>query len=154
MNSTQSRALVLDAWRIFSERDEAKIAACFTEDFEWIGPVGNVTVRALDILLPMRGPSAVGLFLAHRMRDLYRGLRVEITGVFADGDTVIVEQATNARLPNGDAYALDYCLIFKCRDQKICQVREYMDTLSQERQVFARDPWAKTPECCPRRSGR
>jgi hypothetical protein len=142
MLSTESRSLVLNAWRTFAERDEASIAGQFTEDFEWVGPMGNATSRALDIPLPMKGPATVAHFLAIRMRQLYRSMRVDITGVFADGDTVVVEETTEARLPNGAAYKLDYCLIFKCRDGKICQVREYMDTLGQERQVYASDPWA------------
>lgn len=138
MKTEESRALVMSAWEAFASRDEAKIAEKFAEDAEWIAPTGNATARALDYTHHMKGRSAIARFIATDMRRLFVDVNLDFKGFFADGPHVVVEECMTAKLANGADYVLDYCFIFFCRDGRITQVREYMDTLGGERQMFAK----------------
>ena len=59
--------------------------------------------------------------------------------MYSEGATVIVEQRFRATLVNHRNYDNDYCFVFKVRDGRICEIREYMDTLSGFRQIFGED---------------
>jgi uncharacterized protein len=53
---------------------------------------------------------------------------IDLRGVYADGDTVIVEERMRATLADGGHYDNDYCFVFEMDDGRIRRVREYMDT--------------------------
>ncbi|MFG1948334.1 nuclear transport factor 2 family protein [Nonomuraea sp. NPDC048826] len=132
-----SREIVLNAWRAFAERDLEKIAACFTEDAEWLAPAGNATAVALDVPSHMVGRNAIARFIADDFPRLFtRDVSVSFRGVYAEGDRVVVEETMSATLANGNSYVNDYCLIFEVRDGLIHRVREYMDTARGHRMVF------------------
>jgi uncharacterized protein len=132
MQSEESRALVKAAWAAFASRDRDRIAAMFVSDAEWLAPKGNATAVALE------GPDhMIAAFIASEMRRLFLDVAVDLRGFYADGPVVVVEAHLSAKLPNGGGYANDYCFVFECRDGCIARVREYMDTLSGQRQLFA-----------------
>jgi len=56
------------------------------------------------------------------------GLRVEFTGVTAEGERVAVEAVSSARLADGRPYANRYHFLVQVRDGKVVQMREYLDT--------------------------
>ena len=56
------------------------------------------------------------------------GLRVEFTGVTAEGERVAVEAVSSARLADGRPYANRYHFLVQVRDGKVRQMREYLDT--------------------------
>jgi ketosteroid isomerase-like protein len=64
--------------------------------------------------------------------------RAAVTGMFADGATVITETRFRATLPRGGSYENEYCFIFELRGGLIHRVREYMDT-QRGAAMFARD---------------
>jgi uncharacterized protein len=53
---------------------------------------------------------------------------VEVHGIHADGDVVIVEHSGRNELPDGRRYDNNYCWVFRFQDSLIQEVREYMDT--------------------------
>lgn len=137
MQSEDSKALVKAAWAAFASRDPDRIAAFFMDDAEWLAPAGNATAVALDVTHHMVGANVIAAFVATGMRRLFTDVSIAFRGFHADGPIVVVEERMSARLPNGIAYANDYCVVFECRDGRIARVREYMDTLGGHQQVFA-----------------
>jgi uncharacterized protein len=143
MHTEDNISLVKSAWAAFASRDHGRIKALFTEDAEWIPPKDNATAKALGVADHMIGPDAIAHAIAREVPRLFRDISVEFRGFYAQGPIVIVENRFSATLPNGATYANDYCFIFECRDGKIAQMREYMDTLGGHKQIFAKgDPLA------------
>jgi ketosteroid isomerase-like protein len=135
--ASQSRAVVQAAWRAFAGHDAAQIAEFFTDDAEWLAPVGNATAVALDVPSHMVGRDAIAHFIARDFPRLFaRDVLVDMRGMYAEGDRVVVEETMRATLANGRAYANDYCFVFELRDGLIHRVREYMDTARGHRDVF------------------
>jgi uncharacterized protein len=137
MQTEESRALVKEAWRAFATRDPARIAEVFAADAEWIAPKANATALALSAPDHMKGAEAIVAFIAHGVRRLFNDVSIAFKRFHADGSFVVVEEEMTATLPNGLPYRLDYCFVFECAGGRIVRVREYMDTMSGFRQVFA-----------------
>lgn len=77
------------------------------------------------------------------LRDLYgyvrsrveRGSRTLALNFVADGDNVVVEARGDMRLKDGEKYDNEYCLIYRFKDGKIVEMREYCDSLLCERRL-------------------
>lgn len=136
---TSPKDVVLDAWKTFSSRDTERIAALFTEDAERIAPKGNATAIALDHTDHMVGAKQIARFIAQEMHRMFSGIDIAFRGVYADGDTVIVEERMRATLAGGKAYENDYCFVFTVAGDRISEVREYMDTRKGWRMVFGEE---------------
>lgn len=136
---TSPKDVVLNAWKTFSSRDTERIAALFTEDAEWIAPKGNATAIALDHTDHMVGVKQIAGFIAQEMHRMFSGIDIAFRGVYADGDTVIVEERMRATLAGGKAYENDYCFVFTVAGDRIREVREYMDTRKGWRMVFGEE---------------
>ena len=98
---TSPKDIVLNAWKTFSSRDADRIAALFTEDAEWIAPKGNATAVALDHTDHMVGPQQIARFISQEMHRMFSEIDIAFRGVYADGDTVIVEERMRATLSDG-----------------------------------------------------
>jgi uncharacterized protein len=136
MTDTSAKEIVLNAWKTFSSRDAERIAAHFTDDAEWIAPAGNATAVALRHTDHMIGAQQIARFIAGEMHKLFSAIDISFRGVYADGNTVIVEERMRARLPDGRPYENDYCFVFAVTGERIREVREYMDTRKGWRMVF------------------
>ena len=135
MTSEQNKASIIEAWKVFKTRDHTRIAALFTEDAEWLAPVDNATAITLGGGHHIVGREPIARFLSTDMHGVFREIQIEFRGVFADGDTVIVEERMRATVPNGARYENDYCFFFELVGGRIHRVREYMDT-QRARQVI------------------
>jgi ketosteroid isomerase-like protein len=136
MSSPSPKEVVLNAWKTFSTRDADRIAALFTDDVEWIAPSSNATAVALEHTDHMIGPDQIANFIASAMHRLFSSVDISFRGVYADGNTVVVEERMRATLPGDRPYDNDYCFVFVVEGDRIKQVREYMDTRKGWRQVF------------------
>ena len=137
MDATSSKQVVQEAWKAFATRDPNRIAAVFTEDAEWIAPVGNATALALNYTNHMVGRESIVRFIAHEFPKLFvSNVTIDFRGVHADGSTVVVEETMRATLSNGRQYENDYCFVFTVSGQRIAQVREYMDTQRGAQCIF------------------
>ena len=136
MTNPSAKEVVLNAWQTFSSRDPDRIAALFTEDAEWIAPAGNATAVALKHTDHMIGPNQIARFIASEIHRLFSAIDISFRGIYAEGDTVVVEERMRATLPDGKAYDNEYCFVFVVAGQRIKQVREYMDTRRGWRMVF------------------
>ena len=99
---TSPKDIVLNAWKTFSSRDTNRIAALFTDDAEWIAPKGNATAVALDHTDHMVGAKEIARFIAQEMHRMFSEIDIAFRGVYADGNTVIVEERRRATLAGGE----------------------------------------------------
>jgi len=137
MSDQSRKQVVQDAWRAFASRDPLRIAAAFTEEVEWLAPEGNATALALNGTNHMVGREAVVRFLTEEFPKLFvSNVSVEFKGIYADRDTVILEEHMSATLANGRNYENDYCFIFTLSGDRISFVREYMDTQRGAKCIF------------------
>jgi len=78
-------------------------------------------------------------------RDLYgylatllaEGRRTVPLRFIADGDHVVVEAVGEMRTKDGVPYNNEYCLIYRLKDGKIVEIREYLDSALCERVLGA-----------------
>ncbi|MFI6040855.1 nuclear transport factor 2 family protein [Nocardia sp. NPDC051321] len=132
-----NKAVVQNAWKAFAAHDFDAIAACFTEDAEWLAPANNGTAVYLDGPSHMIGRAVIADFIAHGFPKLFaENVALAFRGCYAEGDRVIVEETMSATLVNGNAYENDYCFVFELRDGLIHRVREYMDTARGHQMIF------------------
>lgn len=129
MDSETNKQLVMNAWREFATRDPDRVRGVFTPDAEWLAPPRNATALALDGTHHLVGRERIVRFLTSEFGTVFvADVAIDFRGVYADGDTVIVEERMRATLANGGHYDNDYCLVFELEDGRIRRVREYMDT--------------------------
>jgi uncharacterized protein len=63
------------------------------------------------------------------IREVLDGtIRMNVTSVAAEDDTVVVEAKGEARTKDGRSYKNTYCFVHKFENGKITESREYMDT--------------------------
>lgn len=136
-NVHNNQDVVMAAWRAFATRDPSQVAAVFTEDAEWLAPKDNATAVALDGTAHMIGRDAIVHFITSDFGKLFvADVQIDFRRVYADGDTVIIEDRFQATLSNGRHYDNDYCFFFELRDGRIPRVREYMDTQRGRECIF------------------
>jgi uncharacterized protein len=114
--------------------DTETVRDSFAEDASW-------TLRAGD--LPISGTwtgrsTILDEFLGGALGYYEPGsIDLEVTGMTAEGDRVVLQWTTRARTRDGLPYENDCIGVFTIRDGKIQEVREYMDTLYAHDRVFA-----------------
>jgi len=102
-----------------------------------LAPEGNATALALNYTNHMVGRDSIVRFLTQEFPKLFvSDVSVEFKGMYADGNTVIVEERMRATLSNGGSYDNDYCFFFTLSGDRISFVREYMDTQRGAKCIF------------------
>jgi uncharacterized protein len=113
--------------------DEPAIRDMFAEDATWTIYAGQ---------LPISGAWAgrdtiIDEFLAEAMAHYAPGsISLEITGMIAEGDQVVLQWTSRARTREGRPYENGCIGVFTIRDGRIQDVREYMDTLYASQVTF------------------
>ena len=109
--------------------DAAAAAPCITEDaFTLAKGYGKFAgVRKHDTIL-----ATIDAF-SKLMPD---GMEPDIISITAEDERVVVEFEGNGVLFNGEPYGNQYCMVFKMRDGRICQVNEYFCTLLAEQRLW------------------
>jgi ketosteroid isomerase-like protein len=105
--------------------------AMVTDDFTWTGPAslgllhedGSGVIRGADALVD----------IPNLDKAIYRGYEVDTNNsnvhfMIAEGDTVVMEFDAAFTTFEGEPYHNQYCLVFICRDGKIAEVREHVDS--------------------------
>jgi len=91
-----------------------------------------------------RGELPIDAF-AEMQRNLTRQLlagdgEMVVHGVTAEGDRVAVEAECSVPLKGGRTYHTDYHFLFRFRDGRICQVKEYYDTAAAQQAFQGKVP--------------
>lgn len=113
--------------------DNEEIRELFAEDATW-----TIHAGALPISGTWTGRDAIiDEFLAQAMAHYEPGsVSIEITGMIAEHDHVVLEWTSRARTREGRNYENGCAGVFTILDGKIQAVREYMDTLYASQVAF------------------
>ena len=132
-----NKDIVVCLWQAFSRRDEAQMQAVLAEDVVWRAPADNATAKFLGLPSGMSCRDQIVRFIIDQLPKLFaRDVKVEYKGVYADGDTVVLEMTLSATLANGRPYKNEYCFIHALRNGKVAEIREFMDTYNGHRMTF------------------
>jgi ketosteroid isomerase-like protein len=114
-------------------RGDAALPDLLSDDVTWwappSSPLGGLHRGKAAVLALMA--SGVGLY------DRDTPLAVEIENMVAEGDRVCVELGLRGRTARGEDYYNHYHFAFRVRGQRICEVREHLDTLYAHHKLFA-----------------
>ncbi len=113
--------------------DTVAIRAAFAEDATWTVHAGQLPISGT-----WTGRDAIiDEFLAEAMAHYEPGsVSLEITGMIAEGDRVVLQWTSRARTRDGRRYENGCIGVFTIRAGKIQHVREYMDTLYASEVAF------------------
>ncbi|HEU0145360.1 MAG: uncharacterized protein V7634_814 [Bradyrhizobium sp.] len=103
-----------------------------------------VAVIADDVIMTVTGQYSWSQTFRGKealLRDLYGhlatlladGRRTIPLRFIAEDDLVVVEAKGEMRTKSGTAYDNDYCLIYRLRERRIVEIREYCDSMLTER---------------------
>lgn len=132
MTSTKdNKAIVADFFATFSKGDVPGVIERLHDDGSWWvsgaieGMSGTYSKAELAGLLD-------------GARALYRegALQITPTSMTAEDDRVSVEAKSFATMEDGRVYANSYNFLVTVRDGKVCNVREYMDTIHARETFF------------------
>jgi uncharacterized protein len=113
--------------------DEEAIREVFAEDATWTIQAGQLPISGT---WSGRG-AIVDEFLAAAMSRYAPGsVSLEITGMIAEGDQIVLQWTSRARTREGRPYENGCIGVFNIRDGRIQHVREYMDTLYASEVAF------------------
>ncbi len=133
-NTEHSRAVVLGYIAALDRGDHEMLRAAFSPDATW-WLSGDLPVSGT-----WTGPDAIiDEFLAAMLQRLDPSQPVvrDVKRVLADGNAVVVEWATRATARDGSPYQNDYAFVFEVDGDRICAVREYVDTAKVGRVLFS-----------------
>ncbi len=124
MNTDQHKASAHEFFARLSASDLSGALAMLTDDATWLIP-GKPELMPTAGLYPK---DRITRLLSGMVKQLQAGLAMTVKGVIAEGDKVAVEVESEGTLKNGRIYRQQYHFVMEFRDQKICAVREYLDT--------------------------
>ena len=132
--SADSKSVVARYVAAVEAGDQQSVRAVFAKDATWTLAAGDLPISGT-----WRGRDAIlGEFLATALSYCEPGsVKLEITGMIAEGDRVVLQWTSRARTCDGHAYENGCIGVFTVDAGKIRSVREYMDTLHAS-SVFSR----------------
>jgi ketosteroid isomerase-like protein len=118
---TGDKKLVFDTWVAFWRGDVERGLANMTDDVTWLVPGSMKTSGLKD------GKDAVRKF-RHNNLSLFSEIHTKVVGIYSDGNTVVMEMSSTAKLKNGQPYENAGITVWDMENGKIKRVREYVDT--------------------------
>jgi ketosteroid isomerase-like protein len=123
MSVEANKEMITSTWEAFVKGDIKTAFANMSDEISWLIP-GNLS----NLSGLRRGKAAILEFARNAARTFPTGLQTQISRVYGDGDTVILELTNRGKLANGKDYENEYCFVFEIESGKIRRVREYVDT--------------------------
>ncbi len=124
MSLEQNKELTRRFFDCFSTNDVAAALNLLSDDATW-------WIAGRPEQLPAAGnysKEKIARLFQTMAAQLPDGLKMTIKGLTAEGDKVALEAESLGRLQNGRVYNQQYHFLVTIRDEKICAVREYLDT--------------------------
>jgi hypothetical protein len=123
MNVEANKKLVLDAYSALAAGNVEAYLSCLAENIQYTFFGNHRFARTysgkMDLITHLFVP----------VSDLLEGgVNLRIDNVIAEGDQVVLEVQGEAQTKTGLVYNNSYCVVIKIMQQKIVEVREYMDT--------------------------
>ena len=114
---------VQDIMFAMSQGRVAPLLAAMAEDVTWRWMGVNTWSRTFE-----GKQTIVDKLFGGATETLGPSSTVEVRGIHADDDCVVVEHSGRNELPDGRRYDNNYCWILRFQGELIREVREYMDT--------------------------
>jgi ketosteroid isomerase-like protein len=130
IDEPKDRAVQLLKW-LLDERDHERFLAALADEVTWTIPGNWPGVSGV------KDKAAIVQFVRTITRTFPSGYRSDIHHITGDNSTVIVEFTGRARTAAGRDYENSYCLAVEFRDESVCAIREYMDTLYADTLIFS-----------------
>jgi uncharacterized protein (TIGR02246 family) len=132
--ATQSRSVVQRYVAAAQAGDVDAIRELFAPEATWTLAGGDLPIAGT-----WRGRDTIVHDFLQTALSHYRpgSVSLEITGMIAEGDRVVVQWTSRARTRDGRPYENGCIGVFTVRDGLIRDVREYMDTLYARDTAFA-----------------
>ena len=113
-------------------KGDPTIAELFAENARWLAPQSAPVGRLHEGLAAVLALMASGLGLY----DTTRPMQIERTASLAGDELVYIEMTIRATTKQGEPYENQYVMVFQIRDDRIHEVREYVDSLYAQRLLF------------------
>jgi ketosteroid isomerase-like protein len=120
MTAQTNKQVVQDWFDAVNAGDEAAILAMTTDDF-----VFQTMARSPEWMLYRWDRTQFAAVPSSMSKVLTAPIQLAVVGMIAEGDDVAVEAETDSKLLNGRRYNNAYHFVFKLRDGKFFEVREY-----------------------------
>jgi len=124
MSIEDNKKLAREFFALFTSNDIAGALDIMTDDATW-------WIAGKPDLLPAAGRHSkdqISRLLYNMAAQLPNGLKMTVKSLIAEGDKVAMEVESYGELRNGRIYNQDYHFLITIRDEKISEVREYLDT--------------------------
>jgi uncharacterized protein len=123
MSVEGNKQLVSSTWQAFAKGDIKAAFANMSDDVSWLIPGNLPGLSGLR-----KGKAAILEFARSAAKTFPSGLQTQISRIYGDADTVILELTNRGKLANGRDYENEYCFVFEVEQGRIRRVREYVDT--------------------------
>jgi ketosteroid isomerase-like protein len=118
---TGNKKMVFDTWLAFWRGDIEAGLANMADDVTWFIP-GTMPTSGMKT-----GKDGIRKFRQNNL-TIFSKQRLDVRGVYGDGNVVVLEVSTVATLANGQPYENAGVTVWDIADGKIQHVREYVDT--------------------------
>jgi uncharacterized protein len=137
VQSEETRQLIRDFYECLSTGNLVHIVELLDSDVQWQMPASvpdNLIMGRDAVLRELTGATVKRLFEKG-------SFRLRVYSVLADGNIGIVQTGTQAKTKAGNTYRMEYVWIYTCQENRIIQIREYLDTALS----FACMGWSVNP---------
>jgi ketosteroid isomerase-like protein len=117
----KNKELTLNFFVLMDQGDANGIADTYADD-------GYVQTMGHTLISGKRGKEETRVFAGGILSAFPKGLKFTIHSMTAESDRVAVEASSRGAHVSGALYTNDYHFLFRWRDNKLVELKEYMDT--------------------------
>jgi len=132
MGATENKRLI-ERYFAAMRAGDPSLPDLLSDDVSWwvpqSSPLGGLHEGKVAVLALMSG--GVDLY------DARTPMEVQIVQMIADDEWVAVQLCLTARTAKGEDYRNDYHFAFRIRGDRICEVKEHLDTLYAQQKLFS-----------------
>ena len=130
MSVEHNKEMARKTWEAAVKGDIDTATANLADEISWLLPA-SVSPGG-----PLKGKQAVTGFIKSLSTAFPGGLKTEISRVYGEGDTVLMELTNRGVTAKGRQYENEYCFVLEFENGKVRRVREYTDT-AKVKEVFS-----------------
>ena len=125
MEVSETRDLIEKLIKARQARNRDEIYEMLADDAEWIVPAGAPVTdyEGRDAVADAMAGGVSGLFFDNT------SMKRDVQQMIVEGGSCAVRQHVTATTKEGTPYDNYYCWVYNCRDGKVVQAIEYLDTL-------------------------
>jgi len=130
MSVEQNKDIARKTWEAAVKGDVDTATANISDEVSWLLP------SSVNPSGPLKGKQAVTGFIKSLATAFPGGLKTEISRVYGEGNTVVMELTNRGQTAKGRQYENEYCFVLEFEGGKVRRVREYTDT-AKVKEVFS-----------------